>query len=69
MGKLVALVKREPVRVYCYGVGTALEAYLVSRGIISGHDGPYVVAILQAVLLVPAVEASRAKVSPVAPGE
>jgi tetrahydromethanopterin S-methyltransferase subunit D len=52
------------VRSYLYGVGIAVEAVLVARGIITGNDAPLYVGLLTAVLGVPAVEVTRAKVIP-----
>lgn len=69
MKRLIGLAKSEPVRLYVYGVGTALEAYLVARGIITSSDAPYVAGIITAVLLVPAVEGSRSQVTPVDKGQ
>jgi hypothetical protein len=64
MGRIASALRSNPVRSYLYGVGIAVEAVLVARGIITGNDAPLYVGLLTAVLGVPAVEVTRAKVIP-----
>ncbi len=61
----LSLLSREPVRVYLYGVVGAIVALLVGVGVVSSGVAPLILAVVTAVLAVPAVEAARAKVTPV----
>jgi hypothetical protein len=54
----------EPVRLYLYGVGLALVALLVAYGIVAAEFAPLWVALLVALLGVPATESARRAVSP-----
>lgn len=64
MGKITKSLRSNPVRSYLYTVGLAVEAVLVGRGVITGNDAPLYVGLLTAVLGIPAVELTRAKVIP-----
>lgn len=59
------LVAEEPVRVYIYTVVAAIIAILVIYGVVDSTVAPVVLAVVSAVLAVPAVEVARSKVSPV----
>jgi hypothetical protein len=64
MGKIASKLASEPVRLYLYAVGTAVEGVLVARGVITGNDAPLYVGVLVAVLGLPATELARSKVIP-----
>lgn len=64
--KALTLLQREPVRVYLYGVLTTIVAALAATGVITGVLVPVYLAVGGAILAVPAVEAARDKVVPVA---
>ena len=66
MGRLAGWLAREPVRVWLYGVGTAVLLLLVAYGVIEDTMAPLWAGLLAAIL-VPAVEAARARVTPVQP--
>lgn len=55
----------EPLRRYLYGVGAVVLALLVTLGVLTDEVAFGVGAVLSAVLLVPAVEVARSKVTPV----
>ena len=57
----------EPVRLYLYGVGLAVLGLLVAYGIVAAAFLPLWVALLVALLGVPATEAARRAVRPVNP--
>jgi hypothetical protein len=54
----------EPVRRYVYGIATALTGVAVLYGILTDTEVVAWLAVLDAVLMVPFVEAARAKVRP-----
>lgn len=62
--KIASKLASEPVRLYLYTVGVAVEGVLVARGVITGNDAPLYVGLLVAVLGLPATELARAKVIP-----
>lgn len=62
--RLWAAVRRQPVRVYLYGVLVPGEALAVSYGLISDNQGALWLALGAAALVVPAAELARAKVTP-----
>ncbi|HEY9337579.1 MAG TPA: hypothetical protein VIQ79_24275 [Kribbella sp.] len=66
MTRLWAAVRRQPVRSYLYGVLVPGEALAVSYGLVSGNQGALWLALGAAVLVVPAAEAARARVTPTA---
>jgi hypothetical protein len=66
MGRLVAALRRQPVRAYLYGVLVPGEALAVAYGLVSDNRGALWLALGAAVLVVPAAEAARAKVTPMA---
>lgn len=55
----------EPVRLYVYSVVAAVVALLVAFGVLDSNVVPVILAVVTAVLAVPAVEKARASVSPV----
>lgn len=57
--------KTEPVRLYLYSVLVPLLAVLVVWGVVDAGDVPLYLAVLAALLGVPAVEIARSKVTPV----
>lgn len=57
----------EPVRKYIYTVATAVLVALVAWGVIDGNQALVIGGIVQAVLLIPATELARRKVTPVVP--
>lgn len=59
------LVAAEPVRMYVYAVLAALAAVLVGRGVMTGDAALLYLALLAAVLGIPATEHARSLVSPV----
>lgn len=69
---MIAWIRRlrasEPVRLYLYGVGLALLALLVGYGLVDGAQAPLWVALLVALLGVPATESARRAVSPLGGG-
>lgn len=66
MNRVLAAVRRQPVRVYLYGVLVPGEALAVSYGLLTDNQGALWLALGAAVLVVPGVEIARAKVTPVA---
>jgi hypothetical protein len=61
------LAKSEPVRLYLYSLLVPVVALLVFLGVVDAQSAPLWIALVTAVLGVPAVEAARAAVTPVAP--
>lgn len=59
-----AILAREPVRIYVYGVLVALLALLVGYGVIDGDAAALWLGLGVAVASVPAVEGLRSQVSP-----
>lgn len=66
MTRLWAALRRNPVRVYLYGLLVPAEALAVSYGLLSDDQGMLWLGLGAAVLVVPGVELARAKVTPVA---
>lgn len=60
----VDLIRREPVRVYVYGLVAALLAALGVLGYVKTDLVPVILALVAAALAVPAVEVARSKVEP-----
>jgi hypothetical protein len=60
----LALLRREPVRVYLYGVYAAVLLLLLAYGVITTELLPLWLGLGAALLAVPAVEGARAKVTP-----
>jgi len=56
--------EREPLRRWLYGVAVAALALAVSLGLLTGEVAVAVGGIITAVLVVPAAEIARSKVSP-----
>lgn len=66
MSKFVDAVRSEPVRIYVYGLVSAVVALLVFMGVLTGAAVPFVIAVVVAALALPSpVEAARARVTPV----
>jgi hypothetical protein len=59
-------LRSEPVRVYMYSVLTALTGVLLVYGIVDGQTAGVWLGLGAALFGIPAVEAARAKVTPVA---
>jgi hypothetical protein len=55
----------EPVRKYIYSVATAILIALVLWGVLDENSSLVLAGILQAVLVIPATEVARAKVTPI----
>lgn len=66
MTRLAAALRRNPVRAYLYGVLAAGEPVAVSYGLVSGQRGALWLGLGAAVLVVPAAEAIRQRVTPTA---
>ena len=64
MTRLVAAVRREPVRAYLYGLAVPGEALAVAYGLINDSQGSLWLGLAAALLLVPGVETARSKVTP-----
>lgn len=58
----------EPVRLYVYGVGLAVLALFVAYGLVAAEQAPLWLALLVALLGVPATESARRAVSPLGGG-
>lgn len=65
MTRLAVALRREPVRAYLYGVYVAVLLLLLAYGIVTAELLPLWLGLGAAILAVPAVEAARAKVTPV----
>lgn len=65
--RVLAALEREPVRVRLYTFLTLLCGYLVYRGVITGRDTAFYLAVASVLLGIPTVESARRHVSPVAP--
>ena len=61
---LPALLEREPVRLYLYGLAVPLVALLVGTGVLDSDASSLWLGIAAAVLAVPSVEGARARVTP-----
>ncbi|WP_406046592.1 hypothetical protein [Kribbella sp. NBC_00889] len=64
MSRLVAALRRNPVRAYLYGLALPGEALAVSYGLVNDNQGALWLGLAAALLLVPGVETVRAKVTP-----
>jgi hypothetical protein len=62
--RLLAGLRRNPVRAYLYGLAVPAEALAVSYGLVNDSKGALWLALAAAVLLVPGVEAARQRVTP-----
>lgn len=58
---------KEPVRLYMYGILVPLAGVLVFYGLLTEQSAPLWIALLNAVIGVPAIETARSLVSPVDP--
>jgi hypothetical protein len=63
VAKILAALKREPVRVRVYSIAALVVAYLLARGVVSPTDGEFILGVLALVL---GVEAARGNVTPFA---
>lgn len=61
----ISILRSEPVRMLLHPLILALVAYLVTKGILDSNTSQIVLAVVAAVLGIPAVEAARARVTPV----
>lgn len=61
------LFRSEPVRVYVYGLAAALVALLVAYGVLDGGQAAVWLAVVTALLAVPAAEGARSMVVPLPP--
>jgi hypothetical protein len=66
MSKLLSTLRAEPIRAILYPLLAILVGVLVARGLVDQFSADIIIGIVGAVLGVPAAEAARAKVSPVA---
>lgn len=66
MTRLWTALRLQPVRAYLYGVLVPGEALAVTYGLVSANRGALWLALGAAVLVVPAAELARAKVTPLA---
>ena len=66
MRRVLAGLRREPVRAYLYGLAVPGEALAVSYGLVNDAEGALWLGLVAALLLVPGVETVRAKVTPTA---
>lgn len=64
--KVLTFVRREPIRALLYPLLLSLVAVLVTKGVLDGNSAPVVLAVVSAVLAVPAAEVARSQVTPVA---
>lgn len=64
MSKILSTLRTEPVRALLWPVLVGIAGYLVVRGVVDEFSADMIVAILAAVLGIPAAEAARAKVTP-----
>ena len=61
------LLRREPVRVYCYTVALAVIGLLAAYGVIAENLIPVWLGLASAALAVGGAESARARVTPVKP--
>lgn len=64
MSHLFSMLRREPVRLYLYGIATATVALLVVMGVLSAMLAPWILALVTALLAVPVTETLRDQVTP-----
>jgi hypothetical protein len=64
MSKILSTLRTEPVRALLWPVLVGIAGYLVVRGVVDEFSADMIVAILAAVLGIPAAEVARAKVTP-----
>lgn len=64
MSKILSTLRTEPIRAVLWPVLLGLVGYLVVRGAVDQFSADMIVAILAAVLGIPAAEVARAKVTP-----
>jgi hypothetical protein len=67
MNKVLAILHSEPVRALLYPLLVALIGYGVTKGIVSSDTSSFILAVLAAMLGLPAVESARRRVSPTPP--
>lgn len=66
MDRLWVAVRREPVRLYLYGVLATGEALAAAYGLVAADKGALWLGLGAAALVVPAAETARRKVTPAA---
>lgn len=64
MSGVAGALRREPVRLYLYGVLVAGEALAAAYGVVSANLGALWLGLGAAILVVPAAEVARARVTP-----
>lgn len=64
MSKILDTVRSEPIRTLLYPVLVVVIGALVAKGLVSDFSADTIIAIVAAVLGVPAAEAARGKVRP-----
>ncbi|MEU2013117.1 hypothetical protein [Nocardia sp. NPDC019302] len=64
MSKLISALRTEPIRALLWPVLVGIAGYLVVRGVVDQFSADMIVAIIAAVLGIPAAEVARAKVTP-----
>jgi uncharacterized membrane protein YjjB (DUF3815 family) len=64
MSKLISALRTEPIRALLWPVLVGIAGYLVVRGVVDQFSADMIVAIVAAVLGIPAAEVARAKVTP-----
>jgi uncharacterized membrane protein YjjB (DUF3815 family) len=64
MNKLLSTLRTEPIRALLWPVLVGIAGYLVVRGALDQFSADMIVAIVAAVLGIPAAEVARAKVTP-----
>lgn len=67
MNNVITILRSEPVRALLYPLLVALIGYGVTKGVVSSDLSGFVLAVVAAVLGLPAVEAARHRVSPAPP--
>lgn len=64
MGKVIAILRTEPIRALLWPVLVGIAGYLVVRGAVDQFSADMILVIVAAILGIPAAEAARAKVTP-----
>lgn len=68
MNTVLTILHSEPVRTLLYPLLVAVIGYGVTTGVVSSDMSGFLLAVLAAVLGLPAVESVRRRVSPAPPG-
>ncbi|MCC3333603.1 hypothetical protein [Nocardia abscessus] len=64
MTKLLSALRTEPIRALLWPVLVGIAGYLVVRGVVDQFSADMIVAIVAAILGIPAAEVARTKVTP-----